>query len=176
MCGREKSGSNPLKAQALFPVSHGNNKRAFKLFLQSCDDSVSVQPMHMDAYCVHSWFIFHNWKCFLSIDSLYFISPLLGSQQSQEQPSGREGSSSDMHNENEVSLYHILIKMWAFFSNLRIVVIPNASWGVEFLMLIFSFAFLLTVMQNSSCNFLAEFDTLQYRSVSITSCYSVLLS
>ncbi|XP_016353509.1 apoptosis-stimulating of p53 protein 1-like [Sinocyclocheilus anshuiensis] len=50
-----------------------------------------------------------------------------GSQQSQEQPSRRGGSSSDMHNENGVSSYHILIKMWAFFSNLSIVVIPNAS-------------------------------------------------
>uniref|UniRef100_A0A671N9D3 Apoptosis-stimulating of p53 protein 1-like n=1 Tax=Sinocyclocheilus anshuiensis TaxID=1608454 RepID=A0A671N9D3_9TELE len=52
-----------------------------------------------------------------------------GSQQSQEQPSRRGGSSSDMHNENGVSSYHILIKMCAFFSNLSIVVIPNASWG-----------------------------------------------
>ncbi len=120
--------------------------------------------------------IFHNWKCFLLIDSLYFISPLLGSQQSQEQPSRRGGSSSDMHNESGVSSYHILIKMRAAFSNLSIVVIPNASWGVEFHMLILCFAFLLTVMQNSSCKVLAEIDTLQYRSVSITSRYSVLLS
>lgn len=35
-------GSNPLKAQARFPVSHGNNKRPFKLL--SYDDAFSIQP------------------------------------------------------------------------------------------------------------------------------------
>jgi len=99
---------------------------------------------------------------FFLMDLLYYISPLLGSQQSQEQPSRRGGSSSDMHNENGVSSYHILIKMCASFSNLSIVVISNASWGVEFHTLIKSYAFLLTVMQSSSCKVLAEVDTLRY--------------
>lgn len=66
MCGRGKNGSNPLKAQAPFPVSHGNNKRAFKLFLHSlvmilppCSQlKISHCIYTVDAFCVYSWLYF----------------------------------------------------------------------------------------------------------------------